>query len=88
MPQLRPFHETIVDAISDPLIGPTGVLAFGDLLRMTKILENHDAIAEAWTRRLEMLGFPDNMGTATSILAQKPKPMTEEEMIKDTLDRR
>ena len=84
----RPFHETISDLITDPSVEKNGLEVLGFLLRITIIPANHDAIASAYRERLLEFGIGDVAKTVDSILAQKPKPMTEEEQAKEATEGR
>ncbi|MSU54381.1 MAG: hypothetical protein EXS48_00885 [Candidatus Staskawiczbacteria bacterium] len=86
MVSLRPFHEAVIDVIAIASRAELNILAL--LIMSTKIPANHDQVIEAWQKRREIVGpADDDLGVPASVFAQKPKPMTEEEMIKDTLDR-
>lgn len=92
MPELRPFHETIVDAIRSVRNKDLVQLALlGNLIRGTRIPAGHDEIIAAWREQVvgtHLLEWGPGLDVVVSILAQKPKPMTEEEMINETLLRR
>lgn len=67
--ELRPFHETVVQAILMASVGEWGCLAM--LIKTTKIPKNHDMIVKAWGTRSETLGLHDNLGVPESVLQQK-----------------
>lgn len=87
MEQLRPFHETIILAIRRTTTD-SELEHLGEFIRATVIPDNHNAIADAWRVQSHHLLLDDLYNTATSILAQKPRPMTHEEVVEDALDRR
>ncbi|MCX6794737.1 MAG: hypothetical protein NTY31_01990 [Candidatus Falkowbacteria bacterium] len=66
----RPFHESIVDAISYCPFSALDVLA--RLIKSTKIPQNHDAIIEAWKRAMEIINSDDDYGVPESVSGQKP----------------
>ena len=53
--ELRPFHETIVDFLNS-IQGDTGLSFVAELLKSTKIPENHDAVIDAWVQYLCDIG--------------------------------
>jgi hypothetical protein len=67
---LKPFHESVVDAINRATIrNELGVLAM--LISETKIPKGHDAIVEAWTAKCQELGYNDPLDVSDGVLAQK-----------------
>lgn len=45
----RPFHESIVAVIMSPSVSIAALVAYGDVIKATKIVANHDAIIAAWS---------------------------------------
>ena len=66
----RPFYETIIEAIN-ACFEPAEFLCLIDLIKNTKIPENHDAIIEAWKTRMDIFGY-NHYGVPDSVAAQKP----------------
>jgi hypothetical protein len=70
MPEKKPFHESIVDAINSATQSQMGCL--GALIRETKIPQNHDAIIAAWKARVAVHGYGQNyMNVLDSLLEQQ-----------------
>lgn len=72
---LKPFHDSIVDAINRADAAAMSVLA--QHIKETKVPKGHDAIVEAWTAKVAELGLNDDLGVADSVMAQKPKETVE-----------
>lgn len=69
--KLRPFHETIVDAIEHLWSSDEAVVLAG-LIKGTKIPKDHDKIAATWKRKLGEFGqSEDCLDVPASLLAQK-----------------
>lgn len=68
---LRPFHETIVDAINSA--SSDNLEALMSLVSKTKIPANHDAIIEAFNNRKKGMGWREESGQdiIESLLQQK-----------------
>ena len=67
--QLKPFHESVVDAINRAHMSDLDALAC--LLKETAIPKNHDAIAVAWTQRCAEFGTSSDFAVPDSIMEQK-----------------
>jgi len=72
-PKLRPFHETIVDAMKGATLFQLEIIIV--LLETTVIPKNHDQIVTTWREQCLMLEVSFNLEEkiARIILAQKPK---------------
>lgn len=69
--KLRPFDETIVDALADATVQQMQCLA--DLIKNTKISRNHDKILAAWNTRARLLsvtGRVEDYGVTSYLLQQ------------------
>jgi len=67
--ELKPFHESIVDAINYAFVGDLGCLSV--LIKTTKIPKNHDAIIDAWAKRTKLISRNNDYGVTQSVLKQK-----------------
>jgi hypothetical protein len=65
---LKPFHESIVEAI-EACENLAALDTLGQLILITKIPENHDAIMAAWAHVSTELGFINDL-VFLSIAAQ------------------
>jgi len=65
----RPFHESIVDAISTASSAELESLA--TLIKATKIPKGHDEIVEVWKKRTGEMCMGDDLGVPADILGQK-----------------
>lgn len=70
MPEQKPFHESIVDAILRSE-GHYNFMLFGRLIMETKIPASHDVIIDAWKKQVAKYGIRDDPEVVASILAQK-----------------
>lgn len=68
---VRPFHETVVEAIHRASSAELGCLAL--LINATRIPKNHDEIIAAWNRRRESIGWEGEnvFDVVTNVLEQK-----------------
>ncbi len=74
---LRPFHESIVDAINRASSAELECLA--TLIKATKIPKNHDKIIETWEKRCaEMLLGDEKFGVPENIRKQKEETVEVE----------
>ena len=76
--KLKPFHESVVDAINCAGVADLHVLA--ELIKRTKIPKNHDAIALEWADQHKKHRINIEYGVVESVLAQKR--VVEEEAAK------
>ena len=67
---LKPFHESIVDAIHR-MDGIPAAMAISALIKETAIPKGHDAIVDAWREEIEKIPCAGNYGVPGSVLAQK-----------------
>ena len=67
--KLKPFHESVVDAINCAGVADLHVLA--ELIKRTKIPKNHDAIALEWADRRKKHRINIEYGVVCSVMAQK-----------------
>lgn len=72
---LKPFHDSIVDAIQRTQSG-LELSRFGLLIKETKIPKGHDDIIDAWNEKAAHFGIND-MDVAESVRAQKLKETAE-----------
>ncbi|PKM91289.1 hypothetical protein CVU82_01675 [Candidatus Falkowbacteria bacterium HGW-Falkowbacteria-1] len=68
MSKLKPFHESIVDAID--LCQEKDIFILSSILVNTKIPKNHNVIIAAWEKKIEELSCPD-YDVVDAILEQK-----------------
>lgn len=74
----RPFHETIVEAISRASSNDLRCLA--TLIKTTKVPKNHDEIIVAWKQRQQEVGWDDEeLGVSANLLEQKREAAEKEE---------
>ena len=75
----KPFHESIVEAISGASAGEMRILA--SLLRQTKVPNNHDQIIQAWTNRRRDLDLNDgfDQGLVEGLLEEKVEAEAKKE---------
>jgi hypothetical protein len=50
--ELKPFDESIVDVIDGISVVAAFLAVLADIIKRTKIPKNHDAIAEAWMKKM------------------------------------
>ena len=66
----RPFHETIIEAISRA--SSAELVALATLIKITKLPKGHDEIITAWNdRRKKMLWGDTDLGVPANLLEQK-----------------
>lgn len=68
MQELRPFYETVVDVIR--YATSSQLVTIGQLLKITRIPKNHQAIIDAWQERTKGMCMNDD-GVTHSLEAQK-----------------
>jgi hypothetical protein len=69
MKTLKPFHESIIDAINRCGYGTIRFLA--EVITKTAVPENHDAIIDAWVAKAAIMRFAPHYQVTESLLAQK-----------------
>lgn len=57
---LKPFHESIVDALNDADSAADVSILGQKMIMKTKIPKNHDAIVEAWEKACMRVGINDD----------------------------
>ncbi len=65
----RPFHESVVDAIS--VASSAELESLATLIKATKIPKGHDEIVDAWKKRAEEMCMGDDLGVPADVLSQK-----------------
>ncbi|MBI2097598.1 MAG: hypothetical protein HYT46_01540 [Candidatus Vogelbacteria bacterium] len=70
--ELRPFHETVVEAIAR-VNSYDELNSIANLIKATKIPKGHDEIVMAWDQRLQGMGCGkhEDRGVPANLLAQK-----------------
>jgi hypothetical protein len=67
---LKPFHESIVDAIKQAELSfHFQILA--QIIKTTKIPKGHDEILAAWERQISEAGLNNDLDVIASVLEQK-----------------
>ncbi len=73
--QKKPFHESIVDLLcSTNVVGAFALPSLpmiGEILKVTLLPANHDAVIKAWEDQCIRFGHKDTMGVAESLRAQR-----------------
>ena len=69
--KLRPFHETIIDAIQN-ISRAEELVLLAKLIKTTKIPKDHDKIIKAWNdAEKKVFGLSGSLGVRASLLEQK-----------------
>ena len=65
----KPFHLAIVDVLRD--CASTDFVGLSSIIKATKIPDNHDAIIQAWEKRIKDFRYDKDFGVPASVEEQK-----------------